>query len=212
MTLIGHPIINWVGSTIEIKLIDFSNRESYTGKQIHPLWALDNLGIAGDSFVIFRGSMNISREEMIDVRDIVRERTMADILIAGDDCLHFIIEMFDDQPANLKIAYHRLHLLAFIVQRFLEQELQIALEKKGTDLYYQGQKINVAIATCSNNSAKIHFGLNVVSTGVPAHVKAIGLKEINRDIVLENLALTIAKTFITELEAIKDDLTKSRTF
>lgn len=201
-----------MGSTIELKLIDFSKRETYTGKQIRPLWALDHFGLTGDSLVIFRGSMSIPREEMIDVRDIVREREQADILISGDDCIHFIIEMFDDQPANLKIAYHRLHLLAFIAQRVLEQELQITLKKKGTDLYYQKQKVNVAIATCSANSSKIHFGLNIVSTGVPAHVKAIGLKEINKAAPLEELALTIGKTFVAELTAIKDDLTKSRTF
>ena len=43
--------------------------------------------------------MKIPQEEMIDVQDIIREKNLADILISGDDCIHYIIEMFDDQPA-----------------------------------------------------------------------------------------------------------------
>ncbi|MHA1558010.1 MAG: DUF366 family protein [Candidatus Heimdallarchaeota archaeon] len=142
---------------------EFSKKECYDGKQIYPLWALERYGISGDTFVIFRGSMRLEQQEMIDVKDIVREKDLAEILISGDDCIHFIIEMFDDQPANLKVTYHRLHLLAFITQRILEKELSIEIVKKGTDLYYNKKKINVGIATSSNNSTKIHFGLNVVS-------------------------------------------------
>ncbi|MHA1243491.1 MAG: DUF366 family protein, partial [Candidatus Heimdallarchaeota archaeon] len=95
---------------MEIIFHDFANKERYDGTQIHPLWALDKFEVMGDTIVIFRGSMSIPKDEMIDVKDIVRERDLADILISGDDCIHFIIEMFDDQPANLKVAYHRLHL------------------------------------------------------------------------------------------------------
>ena len=155
--------------------------------------------------------MKIPQNEMIDVKDILREKDLADILISGDDCIHFIIEMFDDQPANLKIAYHRLHLLAFIVKNNIEKELAIDLEKKGTDLYFNGSKVNVAIAASSNTSSKIHFGLNIISTGVPSYVNAIGLTEIKKDLDLEKFALTIAQEFRTELKAIDDDVVKSRT-
>ena len=148
---------------------------------------------------------------MIDIQDIIREKDLAEILISGDDCIHFIIEMFDDQPANLKVAYHRLHLLAFIVQKIVEEEYKISLEKKGTDLYYNEKKLNVAIATSSNSSSKIHFGINIVSTGVPVYVKAVGLKDINEKINLKKLAERIGKEFIAELSAIDHDVMKSRT-
>ncbi len=155
--------------------------------------------------------MKIPQEEMIDIQDIIREKDLAEILISGDDCIHFIIEMFDDQPANLKVAYHRLHLLAFIVQKIIEEEYKISLEKKGTDLYYKDKKLNVAIATSSNSSSKIHFGINIVSTGVPAYVKAVGLYDINEKINLEKLAERIGKEFIAEISAIDSDVLKSRT-
>ncbi|HUU78706.1 MAG TPA: DUF366 family protein [candidate division Zixibacteria bacterium] len=191
--------------------MEFSKTECYDGKQIHPLWALQKFGIQGNSVVVFRGSMLIKQNEMIDVKDILREKDLAEILISGDDCIHFIIEMFDDQPANLKVAYHRLHLLAFIVKDLIEKEFSIILSKKGTDLYYEGSKINVAIATSSNSSSKIHFGINIISTGVPEYVKAIGLTEIKKDIDLEKFALAIARTFVDEITAIEEDVAKSRT-
>jgi hypothetical protein len=197
---------------MEIKIVDFKTLICYDGSQIAPLWALDKFGISGNSVVVFRGSMNIKQEEMIDVKDIVRERDLAEILISGDDCIHFIIELFDDQPANLKIAYHRLHILAFIVQRTIEQSLDTKLQKKGTDLFYKEKKLNVAIATTSNNSMKIHFGINIVSTGVPKHVKAVGLADIQKNIKLDKLAKKIAENFAAEIEAISHDVTKTRTF
>ena len=155
--------------------------------------------------------MKIPQDEMIDMQDIIREKDLAEILISGDDCIHFIIEMFDDQPANLKVAYHRLHLLAFIVQKVVEEEYEIELVKKGTDLYHKEKKMNVAIATSSNSSSKIHFGINIVSTGVPAYVKAIGLQDINGKIDLEKLAERIGQEFIKEINAIDNDVMKSRT-
>ena len=197
---------------MELIINDFTKKECYNGSQIKPLWTLNKFGVSGDSFVIFRGSMRVPREEMIDVKDIVREDKLAEILISGDDCLHFIIEMFDDQPANLKVAYHRLHLLTFIVQRTLEEELKIFLEKKGTDLFFEGKKLNVGIATCSNNSSKIHFGINILSKGIPKYVKAIGLFEINKKIDLEKISTKIGKEFISEVQAVNNDINKSRTF
>ncbi|MHA1531617.1 MAG: DUF366 family protein [Candidatus Heimdallarchaeota archaeon] len=190
---------------------DFTKKECYDGSQIKPLWALNKFSVSGSSIVIFRGSMKIPQEEMIDIQDIIREKDLAEILISGDDCIHFIIEMFDDQPANLKVAYHRLHLLAFIVQKIVKEEYKISLEKKGTDLYYKDKKLNVAIATSSNSSSKIHFGINIVSTGVPNYVNAVGLCDINEKINLKKLAERIGKEFISEISAIDNDVMKSRT-
>ena len=201
-----------MGLKVELIVQEFSKKMCYDGTQIRPLWALHDFGLSGDTIVVFRGSMKITQDEMIDVNDIVREKDLAEILISGDDCIHFIIEMFDDQPANLKVGYHRLHLLAFIVQRIIEQKMKITLVKKGTDLYYKKKKLNVAIATSSNNSTKIHFGLNIISSGVPEYVQAVGLHEIKSDLDLEALAKSIANEFISELEAINNDVTKSRTF
>ena len=201
-----------VGYEIKIKMLDTSEKRCYDGKQIRPLWALEELDVSGNSIIIFRGSMRLEQEEMIDIKDINREKDLADILISGDDCIHFITEIFDEQPGNLKIAYHRLHILAFIVKDILENTLEIKLTKMRTDLYFEGKKINVAIATSSNNSSKIHFGINIVSTGVPDYVDAIGILDIRKNIDVEKLAMDIAEAFKDELDAINEDIVKSRTF
>ena len=201
-----------MGLKIELILNDFAKKECYDGSQIRPLWALSKFKVSGSSMVIFRGSMKVPKEEMIDIKDITREKDLAEILISSDDCIHFIIEMFDDQPSNLKVAYHRLHLLAYIVQQIIENEYNITLEKKGTDLYYNNKKLNVAIATSSNNSTKIHFGLNIVSTGVPDYVKAVGLTDLKKETDLEKIAREIGERFINEIREIDDDISKSKTF
>jgi hypothetical protein len=197
---------------MEIVMTDFSKKITYTGHQIHPLWALDKHAVAGDSIIIFRGPMKVPLDEMIDLQDIAREKDLADILISGDDCLHFIIELFDTQPASLRIAYHRLHLLCFIVKTILDEKHGIKLMKKGTDLYHNERKLNVGIATTSNNSMKIHFGLNIISTGVPSYVKAVGLHDLKPKMNLQTVATTIAHGFKEELEAIEKDIIKTKTF
>jgi len=202
-----------VGTIIKLKILDFKEKHSYDGSQIKPLWALSTLKLSGDSIVVFRGAMRIEQSEMVDAQDIVREQALADILISGDDCIHFIIEMFDTQPASLKLAYHRLHLLAHIAQKVIEETAGVKLEKKGTDLYYEKRKLNVGIATCANNSAKIHFGLNVVSSGVPKHVQAVGLHELtDKPLKLEEIGKKIAEEFIIEIDQIENDIAKTRTF
>ncbi|MEA2071899.1 MAG: DUF366 family protein [Asgard group archaeon] len=197
---------------MQIKVLSFDKKYTYDGTQIIPLWALENFDLSGDSMILFRGPMLVKQKEMVDVKDIVREREYGDILISGDDCLHFIIEMFDNQPANLKLTYHRLHLLCFISKEIIEGVLNVKLKKKGTDLYYQNKKLNVGIATCSNNSSKIHWGINIVSTGVPDHVEAIGLFDIDSKTSIKKLAKQIATRFKEELTAINNDLYKTRTF
>lgn len=98
------------------------------------------------------------------------------------------------------------------MQKTIESELEVSVKKTGTDLYVQGRKINVAIATSSNNSTKIHFGINLASTGIPEYVQAIGLSEIKKDLDFEKFAITIAEIFKDEIKAINTDVMKSRTF
>ncbi|MFQ5887168.1 MAG: DUF366 family protein, partial [Candidatus Hydrothermarchaeales archaeon] len=64
-------VIKTVGRS---KIVMVKDRLDYTGEQIKPLWALRELGIQGDSIVIFRGAMKVRRDELIDIKDLIRER------------------------------------------------------------------------------------------------------------------------------------------
>ncbi|BDZ69774.1 hypothetical protein GCM10025861_02910 [Methanobacterium petrolearium] len=74
--------------------------------------------------------MNIQPDELIDYEDVGLE-------IKSDEMLHFIIEHFDAQPADMRLCYHRQRILVMIVQNLL-REIGIITHRKGDDLYCDG--------------------------------------------------------------------------
>ncbi len=194
-----------------IILEDFSNEIIYDGSQISSHYVADRYGVIGDSILIFRGGMKLSPKEMVDIKDIIRESHLSDILISSDDSLHFIIEEFDIQPPNMEIEYYRLRILAQTIIDILK-EREIETERKSTDIFIGGKKLNVGIATVGISSSKIHFGLNVLSTGVPEHVQAIGLADLGiTKEETQSLAINIAENYVYEISRIKEDVAKTRT-
>ena len=189
---------------------DFTKNIQYDGSQIQAHYTTEKYGKIGNSILIFRGGMKLSSREMIDLKDIIRESHLANILISADDALHFIIEEFDVQPPNIEIAYLRLRLLTQILIEELQKN-SIFPSRNHTDIYVEDKKLNVGIATISPTSIKIHFGVNITDTGIPKHVKAIGLQQLG--ISEENLydfALNISKNYIMEVRRIKEDCAKTR--
>ncbi len=57
--------------------------------------------------------MDIHQDNIVDYEDQGKE-------IKGDKLLHFIIEHFDVQPADLRLCYHRQRLFILMVQDNLE--------------------------------------------------------------------------------------------
>ena len=194
-----------------IILEEFSSDIIYDGSQISSHYTADKYGVIGDSILIFRGGMKLSPKEMVDIKDIIRESHLSNILISSDDSLHFIIEEFDIQPPNMEIEYYRLRILAQIIIDIL-REKNIEPERKSTDIFIGGKKLNVGIATVGMSSSKIHFGLNILSTGVPEHVQAIGLSDLGITIQeIQSLAIQIAENYVNEISKIKEDIAKTRT-
>ena len=124
--------------------------------------------------------------------------------------LHMIIEEFDIQPPNLEIAYYRLRMLTQLIIEQLQLK-GVEVSRNGTDLFINEKKLNVGIATISQTSCKIHFGLNYSDTGIPSHVNAIGLKKLGfTEQDLEEWLLTVAKKYIKEISKIKNDVVKTK--
>ena len=184
--------------------------QTYDGTQIQPFWAFRTLSILGSSIVIFRGSIRVPKSEMVDLKDIKREEHLGEFLITADDALNFIIEHFEDQPPNLRLMYFRLRILVLCTLERLRLRTNQEIIRKGTDLYYNGGKLNVGIASISISSGKIHFALNVSKTGVPAYINATSLNELG---IKENpldLGKKLAEKYVVELEAIEKDICKSK--
>ncbi|MCG3216278.1 MAG: DUF366 family protein [Candidatus Heimdallarchaeota archaeon] len=186
------------------------NPITYDGSQIASQYTSQNYDVIGNSILVFRGSMRLSPNEMIDIKDIQRESHLNEILISSDDSLHFIIEEFDIQPPNLEIEYYRLRLLTQIVIEILQSK-GIEGRRKGTDIYIEERKLNVGIASVGISSSKIHFGINIGSTGFPSHVKAIGLLELGlEEEEIKKWSIQIPELYIEEIQRVKEDIVKTK--
>lgn len=181
----------------------------YDGSQIDPSWAFQEFGIYGSSIVTWIGPVNITPDNLKDFADVGLE-------IKSNYMINFICEFFDQQPPNIRIAYLRQRLLVMIFREILT-EYGVQTERDGDDIFVDGGKLSISIASVSLSSAKIHFALNLEDKGTPDDVKTIGLYDIkvnNQQVFDEsNLLDLIDKTvdrFINELETIENDISKTK--
>jgi uncharacterized protein len=195
-----------------MKHLKLTDNTSYDGSQIEPLWAFKTFRIKGSSIVSWIGPMEIKPDHLIDFEDIGLE-------IKGDNMLHFIIEHFDVQPADLNLCYHRQRIFVMIIKDILNN-LGIATTRNGDDLYIQKinlnpGKLSVSIATCSISSMKIHFALNLTEKGTPNDVDTAAVLEAGVDIGIEDvkeIAEKASETYINEISSIKSDISKTKVF
>lgn len=182
----------------------------YDGSQINPSWAFQEFGIYGSSIVTWIGPVNITPDNLKDFADVGLE-------IKSNYMVNFICEFFDQQPPNMRIAYLRQRLLVMIFREILT-EYGIETKREGDDIFVDGGKLSISIASVSLSSAKIHFALNLEDKGTPDGVETIGLFDIKDENGVQifsddNLLDLINKTasrFIEELETIENDISKTK--
>ena len=190
-----------------MKMIKLEPGLKYDGSQIKPMWAFQKLGVKGSSIVSWIGPMDIKSDELVDYEDVGLE-------IKSDEMIHFVVERFDVQPADMRLCYHRQRILVMIVQD-LFGEIGIKTHRKGDDLYFDDGKLSVSIASCSVSSMKIHFAVNLTTTGTPNDVKTAGLLESSRDLdmnMISKLPDKISETYIDEIKDIEEDIAKTKVF
>ena len=181
----------------------------YNGSQINPSWAFQEFGIYGSSIITWIGPVNITPDNLKDFADVGLE-------IKSDYMVNFICEFFDQQPTNMRVAYLRQRLLVMIFREILT-EYGVETTREGDDIFVDGRKLSISIASVSLSSAKIHFALNLEDKGTPEDVKTIGLYDIkinnqqvfNKNNLLELINKTVNR-FIDELETIENDISKTK--
>jgi hypothetical protein len=181
----------------------------YDGSQINPSWAFQEFGIYGSSIITWIGPVNITPDNLKDFADVGLE-------IKSNYMANFICEFFDQQPPNMRIAYLRQRLLVMIFREILT-EYGVQTEREGDDIFVDGGKLSISIASVSLSSAKIHFALNLEDKGTPSDVETIGLYDIRvngrqvftEDNLLDLINKTVTK-FIDELETIEKDISKTK--
>ena len=177
----------------------------YDGSQINPSWAFNEFGIYGSSIVTWIGPVNITPNNLKDFADVGLE-------IKSNAMVNFICEFFDQQPTNMRIAYLRQRLLVMIFREILFEK-GVITTREGDDIFVDGRKLSISIASISLNSSKIHFALNLEDKGTPNDVETIGLYDIG-DVFNENnlkdLIFEVVNRFIDELETIENDISKTK--
>ncbi|HTX44251.1 MAG TPA: DUF366 family protein [Methanocella sp.] len=178
-----------------MKCIVADGRIDYDGSQIGSLWAYARFGVREDSIVCFRGRCGIPLEHMIDLEDRIRNEK-----IESPDMLHFIAEHFDEP--SLKIAYARQRLLACIAAETLT-DMGFLVDRSGDDLFFNGGKLSISIASTGAVSCKIHFGMNVESEDYMS-LNKMGLKDV------DGLLRLVGERYAAEYEDMERDMRKSR--
>ena len=181
----------------------------YDGSQINPSWAFQEFGIYGSSVITWIGPVNITPDNLKDFADVGLE-------IKSNYMVNFICEFFEQQPTNMRIAYLRQRLLVMIFREILT-EYGVVTTREGDDIFVDGRKLSISIASISLSSSKIHFALNLEDKGTPDDVKTIGLYDIkvknqqvfDKNNLLELINKTVAR-FIEEIETIEKDISKTK--
>jgi len=184
-----------MGVIMECLILDETT--DYDGSQISSLWAYNLADIQSDSIIAFRGGCDVKIEHMIDLED----KKQGD-MIYSTDMVHFIIEHFDS--TDLKLIYARQRLFTAIVKEILS-EYSTDIIRQGDDLFVDGKKLTVSIASTSAVSQKIHFGINVVHDFYGS-LEDIGSGSGDVPALMEK----IAKRYYNEFIDIEKDLRKSR--
>ena len=171
----------------------------YEGWQLSPHWIYKNFKIQGDATVAFIGKCEVKLTEMVDIEDVINDEP-----IYSKSMLSFISEQFN---VGLVEGVFRQRLLICIIKEALEKR-GFKITRNGDDLFFDGRKLTVSIATKSINSVLIHTGINIDSTGAP--VKASGLTSELGIVDIKELAQEILTKYSDEIDDIVMASTKVR--
>jgi len=139
----------------------------YTGSELSPHWIYKNFNIQGDAIVAFCGECDVKITEMVDIEDVIDNTP-----IYSQNMLNFIIEHFNTGLVE-GVVRQRLFINIIREQIFKQLPSGSKIERYGDDLFFDGKKLSVSIATKSINSVLIHTGLNITSEN--AAIEASGL-------------------------------------
>lgn len=179
-----------------MKSIFIDKEIEYTGKELSPHWIYRNFKLQGSAIAAFIGSVRVSLSEMVDIEDVINNEP-----ISSDKMLNFIIEDFE---ANLETMISNQRLFICIIKEVFE-ECGKTLVRQGDDLFYNGKKLSVSIATKSLTSSLIHTALNIVPTGAPIEVSALNDMGITD---IKAFALRVMEKFTDEIQSM--NLAKSK--
>ena len=165
----------------------------YTGAELAPHWIYKNFRVMGDAACAFIGECEVKLDKMADLEDVINNEP-----IYSRKMLSIIEENFS---ASLIEMVYKQRLLVSAAGGLIEKyNPDVKVIRKGDDLFINGRKLSVSIASKSMTSSLIHFGLNIDAQGAPVKasdlVKDAGIKDIKQ------FALELLKTYQEEMQDI----------
>lgn len=182
-----------------MKTLFIDDEIEYIGSQLSPHWIYKNFKIQGDAIVAFCGECEVKLSEMVDIEDVINNEP-----IYSKYMLSFITEQFN---TDLVEGVLRQRLLMTIIKECLECR-GFTVKRNGDDLFVNGKKLSVSIATKSLTSVLIHTGLNIISDGAP--IPASGLESDLNIKDIKEFALEVMKKYSDEIDDIILASTKVR--
>ncbi len=170
-----------------MKTLFIQDKMEYDGTQLRSLFAYLEYRVQGDSCVSFIGPCDISFEDMVDGEDLL-ERSQ----IRGQEMLHFIFEIFDRELVS---GVFLQRLFASIVADEIHKVSKVRLSREGDDLYLDGKKLSISIATKSPISVMVHFAMNISNAGTPVPTLSLEDLKIEPQAFAESLMLQISKEY-----------------
>ena len=143
----------------------------YDGLQLQPHWIYKHTGVLGNALIAFIGEADVAIDHMVDQEDVKKNAP-----IYSPKMIHFLGEFFID---SLDQGVLLQHLLACDCYEYLWEQGVKGLSKRGNDIYCNGRKMSVSIATRSGVSVLVHTALNIETEGTP--IPTSGLKEVGID-------------------------------
>ena len=171
-----------------MKNIFIAKEIKYTGAELSPHWIYRNFNVQGSAIAAFIGPVKVDLGEMVDIEDVINNEP-----ISSDMMLNFIIEDFDVSLAHM-VSNQRLFIC--IIKEVLE-EYGLKIKRNGDDLFYDGRKLSVSIATKSLTSSLVHTALNIVKTGAPVEISSLDEMGVSD---IKEFALKVLNRFTSEIE------------
>ncbi len=166
---------------------------NYDGSQLRSGWLREEMALETDAegaVGAFIGSCDVKPEFVVDLDE--RESGEA---IRAASMLHFIAE-FPDR--DLEKTVYRQRLLAAIVRDELSGRAPgRTFRRRGDDVFENGSKVTISIATLSPTSSLLHFAVNIDPAGAP--VAASGLDDFGID--ADKFAREVLRAFAEELSS-----------
>lgn len=144
--------------------------QAYDGTPLSPHWIFRHYGVKGNAVVAFVGPADVALDHMVDLEDVQRKAP-----IGSPEMVHFLGEFFCDSLDWGILVQHLL--VAEFYEWLMETRGSRGFSRVGNDVFYQGRKLSVSIATKSPVSVLVHVGVNVRTEGTP--VPTSGLAELD---------------------------------